>query len=119
MLICINHKQFLKSNVIIILFSFFMITYFSHNSYFVFHLTAMLLLLIVTYHYHLTFRSKKNYNTMLLMISFFMIALSHLLFIFETIQPIYYVVAELFQLFGYFMLLLTFILILKNGKKKK
>ncbi len=119
MLICINHKQFLKSNVIIILFSFFMITYFSHNSYFVFHLTAMLLLLIVAYHYYLTYRSKKKLNTMLLVISFIIIALSQLIFMFETIRPIYYVAAELIQLFGYSLLLLTFILILKNGKKKK
>ncbi|MFP4424082.1 MAG: hypothetical protein ACLFP2_02515 [Candidatus Woesearchaeota archaeon] len=106
------------SDTVIILFLFFMITYFSHNSFFAFHLASLVLLLLMTWRYYQIYLRNRLITTRNLMISFFIIALSQAIFIFQT-NPLYYVAAEIIQFFGYFILLITFFTVLYNGKKKK
>ncbi|MGM5487443.1 MAG: hypothetical protein ACQESG_00685 [Nanobdellota archaeon] len=106
------------SDTLIILFLFFMITYFSHNSYFAFHLTGLVLLLLMTWRYYQIYLRNQLVTTRNLMLSFLIIALSQAIFIFQT-NPAYYVAAELIQFLGYFTLLITFFTVLYNGKKKK
>ena len=61
----------------------------------------------------------KYSNTLYLFISFGIIALSQFVFIFTSSNPILYAVAELIQLVGYLFLLYTFVMVLRNAKKKK
>ena len=106
------------SDIVIITISFFMITYFSHNTYFAFHLMSFVLLVLMTYRYGQVYAKNMRSNTLALAISFGIIAVSQAVFMFQT-NPLLYVTAEVIQLIGYFLLLYTFITILRHGKKKK
>lgn len=104
-------KNVKKTDIFIVLSLFLVITYFSHNSYFAFHFSALALILGI-----LVLLRKSN---VLIKGSFIFIALSQALFIFKTFDPFFYFFGDLFQLIGYFLLLFAFIKIRKNGKKAK
>jgi hypothetical protein len=93
--------------------------YFSQESYYIFHLTSLFLLVLITSRYYTNLKETKSHSARLLAISFFVITLSHLGFCFIMLNPLLYVIAELIQLIGYIILLITFIRVLRDGKKKK
>lgn len=119
MLTCIYQKRISRYDTLIILYAFFMITYFSHNTYFAFHLTSLLLLSIISYIFFRTYRKNRHPNTKRLMSAFLIIAISQAVYMFKTLNPAFYVWGEVIQLVGYFLLLLTIIMVIKHGKKKK
>ncbi len=93
-------------------------SYFSRSAYYVFHLTALLFLLLITSQYWRNYRATRHATNQLLFASFSLITLSQLVFIFIKLQPLLYVIAELVQLAGYILLLTTFVKVLNDGKKK-
>jgi hypothetical protein len=60
----------------------------------------------------------KTIPSFLLLASFAIITLSQVGFIFIRLSDIFYPVSEVIQLIGYIGLLVTFIMVLKSGKKK-
>ena len=102
-----------------ILFIYFIlaITYFSISQYFLFHLTSLFLLFFITYAYFKNYFKNKKKNSQFLAISFAIIGLSQLIFIFIPFHSMVYVIAELIQLGGYILLLLSFLGVIKNIKK--
>jgi len=111
-------KNYLKQNILLILYFILIITYFGTSRYFVFHLTSLLLLLFITLNYLKNYFKKKKITSKLLVLSFLIITLSQLFFIFVSLNKLFYVIAELIQLVGYVLLLITFIGVVKNAKKK-
>ena len=93
--------------------------YFSQESYYIYHIITLIVLVLITLRYYKNYRENQNYSTKLLAISFTIIILSHLVFCFVMLNPLLYVTAELIQLIGYSVLLITFIRVLRDGKKKK
>ena len=89
----------------------------STEIYYLFHLTALALLLLITRNYYGIYRENHFTNTAILVTAFGVLALSQLLFIFsqEAIQAS----ANLVELISYTMLLFLAIKLRKNGKKKK
>jgi hypothetical protein len=85
----------------------------------VFHLTAALLLILITYEYYLTHKKTKSKTTKMLMCSFGIIALSQIVSIFINFHSVMHAIAGLVQLIGYVLLLITFVLVLKNAKKTR
>ena len=69
--------------------------------------------------YFISYRENRYKNTLYLCISFSIITLSQLVFIFTSSNPTLYVLAEIIQLIGYLFLLYTFVMVLRNAKKKK
>ena len=94
-------------------------TYFSHSAYYMFHLTSLVLLLLITMEYYSNHFKNKIITSRLVTYSFSIITLSQIVFIFVNLNPLIYVIAECVQLIGYAILLLAFIMVLKYGKKKK
>jgi len=105
----IYQKKHSKQNIIIILFFIATTTYFTTSKYFLFHLTSFFLLILITRNYY------KNNSSKILTTSFTIITISQLFFIFITINPIFYVTAEIIQFVGYILLLTTFIGVIKNA----
>jgi Na+/proline symporter len=93
--------------------------YFSEDSYYIFHITTLLFLIFITARYYKNYRENKNPSAKLLATSFSIITISQLVFCFIRLNPLLYVTAELVQLIGYIILLITFIKVLKDGKKTK
>lgn len=103
----------------------FIIALFSFNVYYVFHLTAAVLLLFIAKHYYnICFckdAKKKNLKRAHMnFAAFFMLLLSQLSFIFVFANPAIYVVAEVLQLAGFVTFLINMIplVLTTNGQKK-
>jgi len=108
-----------KVNIFLIIYLILISTYFSRSAYYIFHLTAIILLIIVSFKYLKNYRKTKHNTNRWLLYSFVLIAVSQIIFVFIKIHAIFYVIAELIQLLGYIGLLITFIKVLKDGKKKR
>ena len=115
----IYQKEQSKSSIFLIGYFILITTYFSYLNYYIFHITALILLSLITTLYLKKYDINKYKNTKLLAYSFGTIALSQILFIFTTIGRLFYVVGEIVQLGGYALLLLVLRRAIKHGKKKK
>jgi len=93
-------------------------TFFAHYANFIFHLSAFVILLLITLHSIERYKKKKYPSTKLLIYSFGLITISQLFYTMMEIGMVYYIIAEFVQLFGYVGLLLTFIAVLIHGGKK-
>ncbi len=107
-------SEFLLSTYLLII-----IAVFTHSNYYIFHFTSFILTALIAWKYRQNYRNRKSEPAKLLAISFGIITLSHLLFCFVMLSQVLYVASELIQLVGYLLLLITFIKVLKDGKKKK
>ncbi len=114
LLLSIYTKQ-TKPNAILIGYFILISTIFSQSAYYVFFLTSLVMLALITLGY--AKHCKKNRRS-LLIISFLTITLSKAIFAFISLNKIMYDVAESIQLLGYIMLLAAFISVLRHGKKK-
>lgn len=86
--------------------------------YYLFHLTAFFLLILIVEKYYEVFKENKFLNTKILMIAFGMLALSQLFFILSTLDFLF-ALANIIELMSYAVLLGLVIRILKYGTKKK
>jgi hypothetical protein len=112
-------KDIISSDYLIIAYFIIICTYFARFNYFLFYVTAFLFLLAISRRYYLAYKKSKYLNTFFLCISFGIITLSQFVFIFTSSDHALYVAAELIQLIGYLFLLYTFMMVLRNAKKKK
>lgn len=108
-----------KSSIFLVSYLLIITTYFGDSAYYLFHLTALIILCMITYIYFLNYRKTKLKANSLLYISFAIITVSQVVFIFVGIKNILYAIAEIIQLIGYVMLLFTLATVLIHGKKKK
>ena len=118
MLYSIYHKQS-RTTAFVIIYLLFVSTYFSYSAYYAFHLTALTLLALITVEYFKNYRKGRGRAAMVLTLSFALITISQVFFIFLNLHTIFYVIAALLQLAGYSGLLITFIMVLIYGKKKR
>ena len=115
----IYNKNHSLSQVFLIVYFILLSTYLSNFDYYIFHLTSLFFLGILSLIYFKNYRESGHKNTKLLCYSFFMLALSQIFFIFLALNKYFYVIAEILQLIGYYMMLLVWIGFRKYGKKKK
>jgi len=104
---------------LIIAYFIIIFTYFARFNYSLFYVTAVLFLAAITRRYYLSYKKNQYKNTKLLCLSFGVITLSQFVFIFTSSNHALYVAAEIIQLIGYLFLLYTFMMVLRNAKKKK
>ncbi len=119
LLYSVYFKRQPKTNMMIISYLIVVLMVFTQKAYYIFHFTALMLLVILTYQYFVHYKMNKLLTTRVLAYSFLIIAVSQILFIFVKANELFYVAAEILQLLGYILLLVTFIMVLKHGKKKK
>ncbi len=117
-LFSLYYKQQDRASIILIIYFIIITTYFTSAAYYVFHITSLLLLVFILLHYHHNYCHTKDRFAKLVYISFGIIALSQLIFIFLRINLFLYPIAETIQLIGYLLLLLSFILVRSHGRKK-
>ncbi|MBD3209036.1 hypothetical protein GF367_01285 [Candidatus Woesearchaeota archaeon] len=92
---------------------------FSFNAYFIFHITATIMLLFILKHFHaFCFKRKAPMTTHLNFLAFSLLFLSQLVFIFVFLNNAIYVVAEVVQLLGFIVFLVSILsLVFRHGKK--
>ncbi len=90
----------------------------SNSVYYLYHLTAFILLALIVRDYVRIYIGKKSKNTSFLISAFSLLAISQILFIFSSVD-ILYVLAQTLQTVSYVILLTFIVKITKNGKKAK
>lgn len=113
-----DDKQSVPTKILICFLLIFS-TYFSHSAYYVFHVTSLFLLGAISWYYTQNYCRTRTSSAKMLMTSFWIITLSQIIFVFVKLHKLLYVAAEFVQLTGYLLLLLTFIKVLRDGKKTR
>jgi len=111
-----------KQNIFLYAYLSIVVILFSIYLNFVFHITLILILIFLTYHFYENHKAHRTTNTKLVLIAFSIILLSHLFMIFSDMDPLDYMIAEGLMLIGFMSLLINQIkikLAFKNGKKKQ
>jgi len=122
-LLSINNKK--KPDVFLAVYLILISALFSQVTYYVFHITALVLLILIIINYHQIYKKNKAKNTVILLASFILLAISQGIFILSEISSTY-IIAQSIQLISYALMLFLIIRILyypdekiQNGKKKK
>jgi len=113
------YKEKNRSIYLIMAYFIFVATYFASQAYYIFHLSALLFLLFIVKKYLDNYRRTRDKPAKLILTSFLIILISNAIFIFVELNHLLYVIAEIVQLLGYVMLLISLITVLRYGKKKK
>ena len=113
------YKKQERTTIIFVIYLLLITTYFSRIAYYIFHATLLLLLLYISYQQYQNYQRTKDKPAQMVFYSFITIALSQLTFIFMGTNQLYYVLAEMIQLIGYTLLLVSFLMVLHHGKKNK
>jgi len=96
----------------------FIVILLSQNFQYIYHLTALIILVLIVNNYYKIYKKDKLVNTLILISAFALLALSRVLFMVSKLNY-FYVGAQSIQLVSYITLLILIISIMKNGKKKK
>ena len=95
------------------------ITHLSHMRHLFYYMAVLVLLTAITLRYYFSFKKNKQKTTRMLTYCFAVLASSQVLFFFMFRHSVFYVAGEIVQLIGFILLLITFIMVLKYGKRKK
>jgi hypothetical protein len=88
------------------------------NLYYIFHLTAFIMMIAIVEKYSLVYKENKFINTKILMVAFAGLALSQLIFALSSFESLF-AVANFIELISYIILLFLIIRILQYGTEKK
>src|SRR3989344_8947647 len=90
----------------------------SQPFYFIYHFTALILLVFIINKYTKIYLKERSKKTKTLVIAFVLLAIGQATFLFSKLGAIY-VLGQTIQLIGYITLLILIIQIIKDGKKEK
>ena len=100
------------------LYLIFMIVILSNSIYYLYHLTAFIILALIVRDYVRIYIGNKSKNSPFLISAFSLLAVSQIMFIFSFVDVIY-VLAQTLQIISYMILLILMVKITQNGKKAK
>jgi hypothetical protein len=106
----------IRDKPVLILLTYFMIviTIVSTYAQFVFHLTMLMILALLTFHFYHNYLKNNAKQALMVTLAFLGIMFSHILFMFMHYDPNIYAIGEGFQLLGYVLLLYAMILVKKK-----
>jgi hypothetical protein len=96
----------------------FISAFLSKEFFYLFHLTALFLIILIVENYWRIYKENKFFNTKILILAFSILALSQLIFVLSKIE-ILFVLANTIELISYTIFLALIIRIWKHGKEKK
>ena len=100
------------------LYFIFISAFLSKEFFYLYHLTAFLILILIVENYWRIYKENKFFNTKILIVAFSLLALSQLIFALSTIEVLF-VLANTIELISYSIFLALIIRIWKHGKKEK
>jgi hypothetical protein len=89
------------------------------NKLFLFYIISSIFLIIILIHYLKNYIKNKQLGSLLILIAFTFLLLGNFHFIASINHGLYYIIAHSLELIAYILILLNFIMVLKNDKKKK
>ena len=103
---------------VIILYFILISAFLSQEIFYLFHLTALFILILIVEKFSIVYRKNRFFNTKILMVAFGLLALSQMIFVLSTID-ILFVLGNVIELISYTIFLALIIRIWKYGKEKK
>jgi len=105
-----------SKRIIMLLVSLLMVfLLFSYQNYLKFHIVAFVLLFFIALQFYLNLDKTRNFNTGLIFTSFYVMLCAEAFFLVAIYFPSFYVVARLFQLWGFTFLAYMFVRVLRHG----
>jgi hypothetical protein len=111
-------KSSIGGDILIAMMFIIISSWLGSEFYYLFHLTALILLCLIVKNYYELYIKNKSESTKILIISFSLLALSQLIFILSKLKT-FYAIAQLIQLISYLILLFLIIRILRAKKKAR
>ncbi|MFH1585231.1 MAG: hypothetical protein ABIB79_00505 [archaeon] len=108
----------ISGDFVLVVYSILVISLLSHNFYYLYHLTALIFLALVTRNYIKVYRKTNLPNTGIFVVALSLLGLSQIMFILSKVSYMY-VSAQIVQLISYITLLILIMRISKNGTKKQ
>jgi len=102
----------------VVLYFILISAFLSREIFYLFHLTALFILILIVEKYSWVYRKNRFFNTKILMMAFGLLAISQMIFVLSTID-ILFVLGNLLELISYSIFLALIIRIWKYGKEKK
>ncbi len=106
------------ADYIIVLYFIFISVFAGDEFFYIFHLTALFLLVLIVENYVRIYKENKFFNTKILIIAFSILAISQLIFVLSTVDALF-VLGNIVELISYTLFLALIIRIWKYGKEKK
>jgi len=108
----IPQKKNIGSDAILAVYFILISAFFGNTFYYIFHLTALVFLVMIISSYLEVYRKNKSENTRVLLAAFSLLAFSQIIFVLSNLT-ICYAIAQILQLVSYIILLFLIIRILK------
>ncbi|MBU2503544.1 MAG: hypothetical protein KJ879_00620 [Nanoarchaeota archaeon] len=89
----------------------------SQKLFYLFHITAFILLTLIVVNYSMIYRRNRFGNTRILIVAFSVLAVGQLVYLLSRVG-VFFAIGSLAELLSYTLLLVLMIRILKNGEKK-
>ena len=113
----IPSRKIFSGDFFLALVLIFIISTLANEWFYIYHITALALLILIINNYYQTYKNEKITNTKILISAFIILAISQILFLMSSINYMY-VTAQSVQLVSYITLFFLVIKIIQNGKKK-
>lgn len=110
-------KSFKISDVVLTIFFIFLSAVLSQTNFYIFHITVIVLLILILLNFAEVYKENKSTNTKILLFAFSFLLVSHSLFSFSKLN-FFYVIAQTIQLISYLTFLFLIIKITKYDVKK-
>lgn len=113
-----QEKKFVGSDLALVSFFIIISAFLSNEFFYIFHLAALFILILIVNSYYAVYKKNKFFNTKILIVAFSMLALAQFIFLLSDFE-VMFVIGSMVELISYAVLLGLIIRILKHGEKKK
>jgi hypothetical protein len=103
-----------KQTLILLTYFMVLVTLVSSYAHFVFHLTHVIMLSMLVFHFYHNYLKRKTRQALFVTLAFLSILISHIVLVFMMYDPNIYAIGEVFQLIGFGILLYAFILVTRK-----
>ncbi|MBU3913559.1 MAG: hypothetical protein KKE50_05710 [Nanoarchaeota archaeon] len=111
-------KRYIGSDALLAVYFILISSFFGNTFYYIFHLTALVFLVMIISSYLEVYKKNKSKNTKVLIAAFSLLALSQVIFILSTLK-VCYAIAQIAQLVSYIILLFLMIRILRPERREQ
>lgn len=115
-LLVITLKIQQKKVIILLAALMFLFTVFAYQYYLKFHIISFLLLFFLAHQFWTNYLEKKNQNAKLVAIAFYLLTCAQIFYIGILYHELFYVIADIIQLFGFLVLFYMFLRVVYHGR---
>ena len=118
-LVYMSFKMESKKSLWLLMIISLLAIFFSYNPLYIFFLISSVYLIFLVWHFLENYLKNKTTNSLIITVAFLFLFFGNVHFAFSMQHNIFYVVGHILELFAYLLILMNFLTIKKNEKKKR